>query len=427
MFQLPSKVSRWKERLVSWPWHGAAALALGLALLVSACGVSQPGATPTATPKPSATATPVPCTTWRIISSPNSTKYPENGLAAVSALSSTNAWAVGSSYNDGGPVQSLIEQWDGSAWHVVSSPGNDGLRGVAAVSASDVWAVGSLSSHQPRPTTLIVHWNGSQWSIVTSPNPGASSDTLSAVAAVAANDVWAVGESVTGNNATQPLVVRWDGANWHVVSSPVPAGATASSFNAITRIPGTNQLWAVGSARIGTPPSGMLGYFQPLIERWDGSTWQVATPPSLPSGSLAGSFNGVVALSANDAWAVGDYTTSAHKLRALIAHWDGSAWKMVAGPDTVGTLSVASLGSVAAANAHDVRVVGHTYTADSQHVPLIAQWNGTVWQAFTSPAPSGAVDSGLGGITSDGAGNFWAVGSYRDTVATEKTLTLHCP
>jgi hypothetical protein len=306
-------------------------------------------------------------------------------------------------------------------------PGNDGLSGVAAIAPNDVWAAGSLSSHQPHPTTLIEHWNGSQWSIVTSPNPGPLSDTLSAVAAVAANDVWAVGESVTGNNATQPLIERWDGAAWHVVSSSVPAGATASSLNAVTRVPETNQLWAVGSVRIGTPPSGMLGYFQPLVERWDGSSWQVITSPSLPSGSLAGSLNGVVALSTTDAWAVGDYTTSDHKLRALITHWDGSAWKMVTSPDAVGSLSVVSLGTVAAANAQDVRVVGHTNTGNGQNVSLIAQWNGDTWQDATSPVPSGAIDSGLGGIASDGAGNFWAVGSYRDTATTEKTLTLHCP
>jgi hypothetical protein len=404
-----------------------AAIVLGLALAVSACGIGSTGGGATPTPKPTATATPLPCTTWRIVSSPNSTKYPENGLAAVSALSPTSAWAVGSSFNDGGPVVSLIVQWDGSAWHVVSSPGNDGLSGVAAIAPNDVWAAGSLSSHQPHPTTLIEHWNGSQWSIVTSPNPGPLSDTLSAVAAVAANDVWAVGESVTGNNATQPLIERWDGAAWHVVSSSVPAGATASSLNAVTRVPETNQLWAVGSVRIGTPPSGMLGYFQPLVERWDGSSWQVITSPSLPSGSLAGSLNGVVALSTTDAWAVGDYTTSDHKLRALITHWDGSAWKMVTSPDAVGSLSVVSLGTVAAANAQDVRVVGHTNTGNGQNVSLIAQWNGDTWQDATSPVPSGAIDSGLGGIASDGAGNFWAVGSYRDTATTEKTLTLHCP
>jgi hypothetical protein len=403
------------------------ALVVGLTILLGACGIGQPGSTPTATPKPTATATPAPCTTWQIISSPNATEYPSSGLSAVSALSPTNAWAVGStSYMDGGPIQSLIEQWDGSAWHVIASPGKDGLGGVAAVSATDVWAVGSLSSHQVRPTTLIERWNGTQWSLVRNPNPGPFSDTLNGVAAISATEVWAVGESVTATNTTQPLIERWDGTAWRVGSSPVPAGATASHFSAITRIPGTSQLWAVGSARIGPPPAGMLGFFQPLIERWDGASWHIIPSPTLPSRTDGSSLNSVVALSATDAWAVGDYTVSEHTY-ALIAHWDGSAWKLVAGPDSVTSLTLASLGSVAAAGSHDVRAVGHTYTTDGVRRPWLIQWNGATWQVVPTPQPSGAIDSELNSIATDGAGGFWIVGSYRETLLVDKTLTLQCP
>jgi hypothetical protein len=298
---------------------------------------------------------------------------------------------------------------------------------VAAVSATDIWAVGSLITHYPRPSTIIEHWNGTQWSLVSSPNPGPLSDTLNGVAAISATEVWAVGESVTGANATQPLIERWDGAAWRVVSSPVPAGATASSFSAITRIPGTNQLWAVGSARIGPPPAGMLGFFQPLIERWDGSSWHVNTSLTFPSGTVVGSLSSVVALSATDAWAVGEYGERDQKTRALIAHWDGSAWKLVNGPDSAASLTVASLGSVAAAGAQDVRAVGHTYTTDGVRRPWLIQWNGSTWQVASTPQPSGAIDSELGGITTNGAGNFWIVGSYRETPLVDKTLTLHCP
>lgn len=404
-------------------WRIMAALVIGLALTVTACGASQPAATPTATPKPTATATPVPCENWRIVSSPNTTYPPYNSLSAVAALSPGNAWAVGGSFTDGGPVRSLIQQWDGSAWRIVSSPGSDFLTGVAAISANDVWAVGSLSSHQPRPTTLIAHWNGTKWSLVASPNPGPLSDTLNGVVAVATNDVWAVGESVTGNNTTQPLIERWNGMAWQVVTSPVPAGATASSFKAITRIPGTNQLWGVGSTRIGPPPSGALGYFQPLIERWDGSAWQVIASPSLPAGALAGSLNGVVALSATDAWVVGDYTARDHTNRPFIAHWNGNAWKMVASPDGTGTLA-----SVAANGSHDVRAVGHLLGDQATRwLPLIERWDGSAWRVMTSPQPAGARITSLNGIAIDSGGNFWVVGHFMGADTVDKTLTLRCP
>ncbi|HEY1389700.1 MAG TPA: hypothetical protein VGF38_14250 [Ktedonobacterales bacterium] len=403
-----------------------AALVLGLALLVSACGIGPTGGgggtTSTPTPKPTATATPVPCTTWRIVSSPNTASPPYNSLSAVATFSPTNAWAVGGSFTDGGPARSLIEQWDGTSWHITSSPGIDGLNAVAALSASDVWAVGSLINHQPRPSTLIEHWNGTQWSIVTSPNPGPLSDTLNAVVAIAASDVWAVGESVTGNNATQPLILRWNGTKWQVVSSAVPAGATASHFNAITRIAGTSQLWAVGSVRIGPPPTGALGYFQPLIERWDGTAWQIIASPALPAGAFAGELKGVVALSTTDAWAVGDYTARDHTNHTFIAHWDGSAWKMATSPDGMGTLS-----SVAASNSHDVRAVGYLMSDEgSRRQPLIERWDGTAWQVMTSPEPTGSRITSLNGITTDSAGNFWVVGSWTGADRVSKTLTLHC-
>jgi hypothetical protein len=41
--------------------------------------------------------------------------------------------------------------------------------------------------------TLIEHWNGSAWTIVPSPNVGSGNNSLAAVAARSANDVWAVG------------------------------------------------------------------------------------------------------------------------------------------------------------------------------------------------------------------------------------------
>ncbi len=406
------------------------ALLIGLSLAVAACGTTTGGGgggggQPTATPKPSPTATPVPCTTWRLIPSPNGTTYQENRLSAVSALPATDAWAVGGNFGEGGPSAGLIERWDGTSWQIVANPSPDSLGGVAALSATNVWAVGShgsVSSNQEMVVkTVILHWNGTQWSIVSSPNPTAS-NTLHSVAALAADDVWAAGEMVTGSQTSQPLIERWDGTAWQVITSPVPAQATASSFTALARIPGTSQLWAVGSVRYGPPPSGGIGYFQPLIERWTGSAWQVITAPTPPSGSLAGSLNGVVALSATDAWAVGDYTASNHTIRPLIAHWDGTRWQIVSSPDAWG-----SLASVAAAGARDVRAVGHVAIGDgdNQHL-LIEQWNGTTWQIMTSPEPSGTRYS-LSSVTTDSTGRFWAVGSSIGSAGVNQTLVAQCP
>ncbi len=69
------------------------------------------------------------------------------------------------------------------------------LWAVAAVSANDVWAVGSDNNSSNVFQTLTEQWNGKQWSVVKSPSPGSFNNQLLGVAAVSANDVWAVGHA----------------------------------------------------------------------------------------------------------------------------------------------------------------------------------------------------------------------------------------
>lgn len=409
--------------------RGAAALVMGLllALVVAACGAGpQTDPAPTATPKPAATATatttptPVPCTTWRIVPSPNQTHYASNSLNAVSAVSPSVAWAVGGSTTDGLAERSLIEQWDGSAWHIISNPSAISFSSVVTVSSRDVWAVGY--NRTPRQAGFISqfeHWNGAQWSIVPSPNSNRPNNFVLSMAPVATNDIWAVGKDLSSDTGL-PLIERWNGARWQVVANPALPGVSDSALNAVAQIPGTAQLWAIGYALSGPRPA----YNQPLIERWDGGAWQVVAGPALPSGAFGGELHSVVALSQTDAWAVGDYTASNHTIRTLIMHWNGTAWQVAASPDTWG-----SLASVAATGPHDVRAVGHIAIEDgnNQHA-LIEQWDGTSWRMLRGPEPGTVGYSNLGSITTDGAGNYWAVGSsYSTANSGDRTLTVHCP
>src|SRR3954470_5097868 len=103
------------------------------------------------------------------------------------------------------------------------SPGshNNFFGGVAAVSANDAWAVGAAddldSGH-----TLAAHWNGTKWTVIPTPSPG-SFGVLDGAAAVAPDDVWAVGYYFVGGNFT-PLTIHWDGANWTEVPNPGASG-----------------------------------------------------------------------------------------------------------------------------------------------------------------------------------------------------------
>ena len=125
-------------------------------------------------------------------------------LGAVAEVAPHDVWAVGFS----NPGNTLTEHWNGVSWSIIPSPSPgapdtfDVLLGVAALTANNVWAVG-YEQRGPATPTLIEHWNGVGWSVTSSPNahPNVDSNVLAAVGASAPNNVWAVGnfESTTTN------------------------------------------------------------------------------------------------------------------------------------------------------------------------------------------------------------------------------------
>src|SRR5262249_1301853 len=87
-----------------------------------------------------------------------------------------------------------------------------------------VWAVGSRSGEHPDEKEAIAHWDGTSWSIVPSVDPFAAnhgSSLLTGIAAVSANDIWAIGGGAGGS-----ITEHWDGASWRLVSSPSGVGLT---------------------------------------------------------------------------------------------------------------------------------------------------------------------------------------------------------
>jgi len=148
-----------------------------------------------------------------------------NVLKAVGATSAKNAWAVGTYFDAGGHPRTLIEHWNGVKWskQPSSNPSatEDELLGVTAISASNAWAVG-YSTTPTSYRTLILHWNGVKWRRVTSPNPGGSSasDQLTAVDATSSTNAWAVGWENSGTGTVSTVIERWNGTAWKGQPSP---------------------------------------------------------------------------------------------------------------------------------------------------------------------------------------------------------------
>lgn len=358
---------------------------------------------------------PMGCDVWQIVQSPNSSLYPNSRLLGVSAFSPAAAWSVGLTFLLGDKAHTLTEQWRHGAWQIVASPNpantfQSVLNGVAMVSPQDVWAVGTNAFITQGLTlqtdTLIEHWNGKQWSIVPSPNPSTVSNRLTSVAAITANDVWAVGDYQSAENLELPLTEHWDGHAWHVVASAPLPDSISGTFAAVTAIPGSKQLLAVGQTLTFPRPS----FEQALIEHWDGRQWHLIVSGS-PAGFRSSELLGVAALSRTDAWTVGDATAEGGERREpLVLHWSGSVWQAVPSP----LPSFASGGlllAVAATKAHDVRVIGSFFAPDaSVGEPWFQRWDGRQWHLAPSPVPQGVTSTGVNALAADRAGSFWAVG-----------------
>jgi hypothetical protein len=348
---------------------------------------------------------------WHVVPSASPGAF-DNVLAAVPALSPSDAWAVGWQYV--GPSNSqvtLTEHWNGLQWTAVNSP-NVGpawssLQAVSGVASNDVWAVGyyyDLDTNSNR--TLIEHWNGTAWNVFASPNQGTSVNVLTGVAAISANDVWAVGNAYSDQPAPA-LIEHWNGTSWNLVTSPSPGQANSEYKLYSVLALATDNVWAVG-----------YGYFsgqQTLTEHWDGANWTVVTSSNV-QGAHTDQLTSVSGTAANDIWAVGYSSDITGISASLVEHWNGVAWAIVPSPNP-GTPSSDSvkLLEVAALSAGAAWAVGSDFAADSTYeVPVIERWNGNTWSLIASPTlPSNYAQ--LNGVLALSMNNAIAVGQWSGT------------
>ena len=207
-------------------------------------------------------------TNWSIVSSPNPARA-SNFLNGIAATSPSDVWAVG--YTQPKPTYTpevpLIEHYDGSAWSVVPSvhPAQslfNELYAVTARSSTDAWAVGyeNENSQGQNGTGLIEHWDGTAWTLADSPIAG-SATSLTSVTTSALGDAWAAGYITTGNVQFLPVTEHWNGAAWTLDVPTIP-GETGQLFGATSA---SGKVWTVGAFSKSTETSGYLPTPRTLI------------------------------------------------------------------------------------------------------------------------------------------------------------------
>ena len=334
---------------------------------------------------------------WTAIPSPSPTPYPGGGWAdfeCVAAVAPDDVWAAGGQRIVGpdGYVGThlMVQRWDGSQWSIVPAPMTSGGSGnfvddIEVIAPDDIWFVGDWLELPPTSAAekraLAMHWDGSGFTVHDTPfwdNQPVGGHGLTAVSAVATDDVWAVGGGHDGDYVGFSYIVHWDGSQWR--TEPGPTAGWMQRWYDVQAV-AADDVWAVGEYDDATGSHGLFAH-------WDGSSW--TRLPDSPVGAAS------IEVMAPDRVYVGGNG---------VARWNGSSWSVVA---TFPTLPSPTLASLERIGPCSVWGVGRIFSG--QILPLTVRLDPTGGIATycvrtpNSAGPGAAI--GWQGTSSIGAGDL---------------------
>jgi hypothetical protein len=375
---------------------------------------------------------------WTIATNPLGTS-----LSAVSCAGSSFCAAVGPLNFDNGALSGLAV-WNGGGWSASVDPAHlldrAELVSISCVSDAFCMAVGQfVNDVTGSNATLVEQWNGSSWSVVSSPDGSGAESGLAAVSCASASFCLAVGASTApGGGDTTTLSELWNGSTWTVV--PDPAGGANLNLTTLSCTSPTFCLslgLAPGAGPFGVAPAQLL---------WNGATWTLsnvtAAPPPVaglsctsPTFCMAAAGNTFMTWNGDGSWsplavtpssdddaiasvactsptfclAVGsrDGHQTSYLAQTLVKEWNGTSWVYSPSSDA-NTDANDQLVGVSCTSATCVAVG----TADD---PLNGDPAGLIETsplAAASQGPSGPATAPIVGMATTPDGNgYWLVGS----------------
>jgi hypothetical protein len=260
---------------------------------------------------------------WRVVSRiaiPGKTVV----MLSVVAVTPDNGWAIGLSEASGGRAgREIVERWSGRTWRQMPVPRElldefdaryPPYAVIGASSQRNVWAFNQLNG-------AWLRWNGHHWSEGSlTKHSGPSRIGINSTLVLGADDVWAFGFRLDGQDNTIPYAVRFNGRKWN--ATPVHAGGLALPVSAASAV-SPSDIWAIiGRAGDIVGPAGPSGG---AMAHWNGHRWR---PVPLPA-TLArhGDPTSIAAMSDSNIWVGGGTANDKEGLTETAAHWNGISWR----------------------------------------------------------------------------------------------------
>jgi hypothetical protein len=439
---------------------------------------------------------------WSLVTIPNTSPTLDNRLEGVTCVSASDCWTAGSAKISSGKWQTLTEHYAGSSWSIVTSPNattsqDNLLHGVVCVNGSDCWAIGYAGNSSGVHQTLVLQYNGSSWSIITSPNQSAYEGELGGVTCTGVNDCIGVGyycqsSACTGSTSRQTEIEQWDGTSWYIADGTNTGGSSnRNDLRAVACVPGAapdncaavgyyceassnctggtnassqtlaeqyggpvqnaataSSAWAsasaTGDSSVSAPdaPSSIAGAVNTLSGALHKKAPDIAVPGRGPALNLGRTFNGpqftgegnnliydTACVTSTNCYGVGSYCTASgggkcatgSYNQTLIEHYDGSIWRPMPSPNA-GSAVPNVLQGIYCNSATDCWAAG-AYQPGSYWQTLIEHFDGSSWSVATSNNTSSTQLNWLNEVTCSASNNCWAVGHYVGSA--QQTLILH--
>jgi hypothetical protein len=181
-------------------------------------------------------------TAWTIVVDAPSHLAP--GLSGVSCTSTSFCSAVGASY--AGTEVPFAEAWNGSAWTVATTPAITGatqsLFSTVSCALPTMCMAAGYQDDGAESGNLVEQWNGTAWHVQAVPDPATSTARgfPGGIDCFGPTSCVLVGQASEGFGTGPTMVVTWDGGAWSLGSTPQPGDQTslADSINSVSCVGG---------------------------------------------------------------------------------------------------------------------------------------------------------------------------------------------